>query len=80
MEFEVDEASAKEMVELLRRKKRGQAVDNNPETPDLVLHHYASSPFAEKVRVMLGTKQLAWRSLEVPMIDQDRVTSGLTGG
>ena len=26
----------------------------------LILHHYASSPFCEKVRLALGLKGLAW--------------------
>ena len=28
---------------------------------DLILHHYAGSPFSEKVRLVLGFKRLAWR-------------------
>ena len=31
--------------------------------PVIILHHYAGSLFAEKVRVLLGAKRLAWRSL-----------------
>lgn len=30
--------------------------------PDLILHHDPSSPFSEKVRLMLGHKQRAWQS------------------
>lgn len=30
---------------------------------DLILHHYPMSPFAEKVRLILGCKGLAWRSV-----------------
>ena len=26
---------------------------------DLILHHYPESPFAEKIRLLLGHKQLA---------------------
>ena len=26
----------------------------------LILHHYPSSPFSEKIRAVLGFKQLAW--------------------
>ena len=29
---------------------------------DVILHHDAGSPFAEKARMMLGFKGLAWRS------------------
>lgn len=30
---------------------------------DLILHHYAMSPFSEKVRAMLGYTQLPWQSV-----------------
>ena len=26
----------------------------------LILHHYPTSPFAEKIRLILGYKKLAW--------------------
>lgn len=32
---------------------------------ELILHHYALSPFGEKLRLALGHKRLAWRSVEV---------------
>ena len=35
---------------------------------DLILHHYNMSPFAEKVRLMLGYKGLAWRSVHIPPV------------
>ena len=35
---------------------------------ELILHHYNMSPFAEKVRLMLGYKQLAWRSVHIPPV------------
>jgi glutathione S-transferase len=35
---------------------------------DWMLHHYGVSPYAEKARMMLGHKQLAWGSIEVPVI------------
>jgi glutathione S-transferase len=31
-----------------------------------ILHHYPSSPFAEKGRLMLGFKGLAWQSVHIP--------------
>ena len=34
-------------------------------TPQIVLHHYAFSPYAEKIRLALGIKGLAWGSVEV---------------
>ena len=32
---------------------------------DWMLYHYGVSPYAEKARLMLGHKQLAWGSIEV---------------
>jgi glutathione S-transferase len=47
---------------------------------ELILHHYDSSPFSEKVRLVLGYKGLAWRSVTVPpMLPKPDVTA-LTGG
>ena len=34
--------------------------------PDLILHHYPSSPFSEKIRLVLGHKKLAWQSVIIP--------------
>ena len=47
---------------------------------ELVLHHYATSPFSEKVRLVLGHKGLAWRSVVVPMIMPKPDVVALTGG
>jgi len=47
---------------------------------DLILHHYANSPFAEKVRLILGHKQLAWKSVFIPMIMPKPDLTALTGG
>jgi len=35
---------------------------------DLILHHYPMSPFSEKIRAVLGFKQLAWRSVMIPTV------------
>lgn len=35
---------------------------------DLILHHEATSPFCEKIRRVLGHKQLAWKSVEAPAL------------
>ena len=48
--------------------------------PELILHHYATSPFSEKVRLVLGHKGLAWRSVVVPMIMPKPDVVALTGG
>lgn len=47
---------------------------------DLYLHHYPMSPFAEKVRLMLGFKQLTWQSVIVPSISPKPDVVALTGG
>lgn len=47
---------------------------------ELILHHYTNSPFAAKVRVAMGIKQLEWKSLSVPMINKNRITTEITGG
>jgi glutathione S-transferase len=47
---------------------------------DLVLHHYPTSPFSEKVRLVLGMKRLRWRSVKVPVILPKPDVVALTGG
>ena len=47
---------------------------------DLVLHHYGTSPFSEKVRLVLGMKRLSWRSVTVPRILPKPDVVVLTGG
>jgi glutathione S-transferase len=47
---------------------------------EIILHHYPSSPFSEKVRVALGIKQLAWRAVEQPVIMPKPDLIPLTGG
>jgi glutathione S-transferase len=45
-----------------------------------VLHHYPVSPFAEKARLMLGFKRLAWKSVQIPLIMPKPDVVSLTGG
>jgi len=47
---------------------------------DLILHHYAGSPFSEKVRLVLGYKRLAWKSVTVPVMQPKPDVIALTGG
>jgi glutathione S-transferase len=47
---------------------------------DLILHHYPESPFSEKVRLILGAKQLHWKSVEIPWVAPKPDLSALTGG
>lgn len=47
---------------------------------EIILHNYPQSPVAEKVRVGLGIKGLAWRSVEIPRIPPKPMLVKLTGG
>src|SRR5579863_4407420 len=47
---------------------------------DLILHHYDNSPFSEKVRLLLGLRGLAWRSVIQPVIMPKPDLIPLTGG
>ena len=47
---------------------------------DLILHHYPTSPFAEKIRLVLGYKKLAWKSVIIPSIMPKPDLVALTGG
>jgi glutathione S-transferase len=47
---------------------------------EIILHHYWSSPFSEKVRVLLGIKGAAWRSAIQPVIMPKPDLVPLTGG
>jgi glutathione S-transferase len=47
---------------------------------ELILHHYPTSPFSEKVRVAMGIKGLAWRSVIIPVIMPKPDLVALTGG
>src|SRR5471030_2659412 len=46
----------------------------------LILHHYDFSNFAEKARLMLGFKGLAWRGVEISPIAPKPDMTPLTGG
>ena len=47
---------------------------------DPILHHYDISPYAEKIRLALGFKRLAWRSVIQPMVLPKPDLVCLTGG
>ena len=47
---------------------------------DLILHHYPLSPFAEKIRLILGFKRLEWRSVQIPVTLPKPDLVALTGG
>lgn len=47
---------------------------------EIILHHYPESPVSEKVRVVLGIKGLAWRSVIIPRLPPRPDLMPLTGG
>jgi len=47
---------------------------------ELILHHYANSPFSQKVRWVLGLKGLDWLSVTVPVMMPKPDVLALTGG
>jgi glutathione S-transferase len=47
---------------------------------DIILHHYEASPFSEKVRLALGLKGAAWRSVITPNMMPKPDLVPLTGG
>jgi len=47
---------------------------------ELILHHYPTSPFAEKTRLLLGFKGLSWRSVHISPVMPKPDLTALTGG
>ena len=47
---------------------------------EIILHHYWTSPFSEKIRLVFGLKKLAWRSVEIPNMMPKPDLLPLTGG
>ena len=47
---------------------------------DIILHHYPMSPFAEKIRLVLGYKKINWTSVIIPMMMPKPDVVSLTGG
>lgn len=48
--------------------------------PDIILHHYPGSPFAEKIRALLGSRKLSWKSVIIPAVMPKPDVVALTGG
>ena len=47
---------------------------------NIILHHYPTSPFSEKVRLILGYKKIPWQSVMIPQIMPKPDAVALTGG
>ncbi|MEM9669924.1 MAG: glutathione S-transferase family protein [Pseudomonadota bacterium] len=50
------------------------------DTRSIILHQYAASPFSEKIRLALRLKNLAWASVDIPVIMPKPDLMPLTGG
>lgn len=46
----------------------------------VIFHHYKESPYAEKIRTLLGHKQLPWCSVNVPRVAPKPDLTALTAG
>ena len=46
----------------------------------MILHHYPTSPFAEKIRLIFGYKKIAWQGVHSPMVMPKPDLIPLTGG
>lgn len=47
---------------------------------DIILHHYPESLYSEKIRLVLGLKNLDWKSVMIPMVMPKPDLMPLTGG
>ena len=47
---------------------------------EIILHHYETSPYSEKIRAIFGYKKLPWRSVITPMVMPKPDLVALTGG
>jgi len=46
----------------------------------MILHHYPTSPFAEKIRLIFGYKNINWQGVHIPMVMPKPDLIPLTGG
>jgi len=46
----------------------------------MILHHYPTSPFAEKIRLIFGYKKINWQGVHIPMVMPKPDLMPLTGG
>jgi len=47
---------------------------------EIILHHYPTSPYAEKVRLAFGLKGISWSSVHIPVVMPKPDLVPLTGG
>ena len=73
--------SAKPDLRLISDSKLAKPIkEKTSPMAEIILHHYAQSPFSQKVRSYLGFKGLGWRSHIVPWVPPRNELSILTGG
>lgn len=46
----------------------------------IILHHYALSPYSEKVRLAMGLKDISWSSVDIPIWTPRPKLTPMTGG
>lgn len=59
---------------------RQNIVKGTPSMHDFILHHYEYSPFAEKIRTLLGHKSASYKVVDIPVIMPKPDLIALTGG
>jgi glutathione S-transferase len=59
-----------------RHSRREHAAMQHP----IILHHFDQSPFSEKIRVVLGYKRIAWKSVRISRIMPRPHLMPMTGG
>jgi glutathione S-transferase len=47
---------------------------------EIILHHYALSPYSEKIRLALGLKGVTWNSVDIPVWTPRPKLTPMTGG
>lgn len=55
-------------------------MSDDTDATELVLHQYDQSPYAAKVRMVLGIKNVAWRACSPPVVAPKPDLTALTGG
>src|SRR6202795_736815 len=72
------------IVSSRNRWERSSIVPHRPnsmaDNPRILLHHYPTSPFAEKIRLIMGSKAMHWSSVLIPLIMPKPDVVALTGG
>ena len=63
----------------LTTQTAGSPIESRKIMSDIIVHHYPGSPFSEKLRLILGSKKLSWRSVIIPVVMPKPDLLALTG-